>query len=434
MVDSTSHAKDYSMPINVFIKCNDYNLSTDEDIPFCLNKIMNKPILFYILEFLERHSFKEATLLTLPEFTFHINSAIPKYVGSIKTSVVLGKSENFEDLKIFEFIQKKVTRNNFILIKADSLLDFDLNSLIDSHLLNMNFASMVLLKSDRAVIEQRPKLTLHGKETQLFQNPENQVFGIEKQDHNKVAVTGIDYRKVYYSSIINEADDDESYFLKKELLVKSPGFQLDYSCQDIEFYVFNRLIFELLNLEPVKKLIMTDIRTQLIPFIINRANHRIIKKMLKNFKKQKTDISESGDSSKDSQQDTEGLRIYACMLSNEGYKLDMPSKVIGTIYEVQRPINEVPALFFSTENNAENIFIEHQSKIYENICANKNPAFELPEEIKMTSLDSYVAKPVKTTGTKCKITKSVVGQNLRMNEGSKIQLSLIGDNCVIGKE
>ena len=152
------------IPINVFIQAHQSHLSTSDDYPFCLTNVINKPILFYQLEFFERNLFKEVTIITPSKFSFQINTALQKYIGNIKTHVVTTKDESsFEDLNIFEVIHKKVTRSNFILLKGDTLLDFDIGNLVNFHLLNENFVSIPLVKIDFVAQEARPKISPYGK-------------------------------------------------------------------------------------------------------------------------------------------------------------------------------------------------------------------------------------------------------------------------------
>ena len=204
----------------------------------------------------------------------------------------------------------------------------------------------------------------------------------------------------------------DSFCLSINLLNSSSNFDLDYSYQDVEFYIFNKEIFKLIDLPQVR--LLNDIKTQLVPLLINKSNHDIFRKVL-----QKEDFP---------------LRIYSCLLESNCYKIDCFTKLIGVIYEIQKGFKDIQQVFFVTENNQENFLNEFRNNIYFNMQNGKNPLNELPNELKIVSMDSYVAKPIEFNGIKSKITKSIIGKNMKINDGSKIQLSLIMDNCLIGKE
>ena len=402
---------DIGIPLNVFIQIDKSDLSTNEDTPFCLMNILNKPILFYLLEFFERNNFKEVNLVTLPKFSFQINTVIQSYIGNIKPIVLTTKDETtFEDLNIFDFIHKKVTKHNFILMKSNCLLDFDLSRLLDYHFLNNNFLSMCLSKTDFVSQDSRPKLSLYGKEAQLFPNVIHEVFGLENTENKNI-------KKLVYASTISDNPDLDSFCLTTELLDKHNDFDLDYTYHDIEFYVFNKKIFKLLELSRVKGL--NDVKTQLIPLLINKSSHNYFKKALKEDDQLENDNS---------------LRIYANLFESECYKLDTPLKIIGVLYETQKNIKDIQKVFFPTENNQENILNEYRNIIYSNIANNKNPLHDLPNEIKMISMDSLVSKPINFAGNRCKITKSIIGSGIKINDGSKVQLSIILNNCSIDVE
>lgn len=402
-----------SLPFNVFIQANEPNFATNDFLPACLTPILNKPILYYILEFLERSGFKEATILTMSEYVFSINSELQRFNGGIKCNTVSGKSESFEDLNIFELIQKRLTRSNFILIKANCLYDFDLSSLLDHHLLNNNFLSLVLNKEIIEATDKNLNLTAFRKEALQFKGKRALVYGFDQERIHK------DDRKILFSSLISE---DNSFKLSNSMLKEHKDIDLECSYQDTELYIFNKSVFTLLKLNKIKE--FTNIKTQLIPFLINKSSHRLIKKSLLN------DDYLNGFKNRE----FNGLEIYGRILDN-CYQIDSITKIISTLSETQKAsISSIPVYFFPTVNNLDNIFTEFREVIYNNLFKEKNPANNLPAYVKCISLDAIVAKGFKNIDSKCKITKSIVGSGLSIRDGSKLQMSVVFNNVSIGKE
>jgi NDP-sugar pyrophosphorylase family protein len=128
------------------------------------------------------------------------------------------------------------------------------------------------------------------------------------------------------------------------------------------------------------------------------------------------------------------MKIKVNLLYNAAYKIDSFNKLIGVLNEIQKPVKDVNIVFFPTKNNDENIFVEYKSFINDNLVNNRNPTYDLPVNIKMISMDSYVAKPIDIEGNKVTISKSVIGKSCKINSGTKILNSYLMDNCVIGKK
>lgn len=464
-------------PINCFILADQTELSLDEYTPSILMPIINKPLLYYQLEFLERNFIREVHILTLSDLSFKLNNAIHNYKGNIKPTILTTTRETFEETNILKFIEKKVTQNNFIIFRGDSIVNFDLCKLLDLHLLQSNFISMVVNREDTQESSKSKLIEYGNTETLPLDSTNIQILGLkqvekafqsedvidESFDENffgKLADKdskptsnrdGFQYRKVVYDSFIEKssfsgAPASNKVKINKNLLVKSRNFELVYNYKDIYFYIFSRSIFDFLDLDRIAN--MKDLRKELIPFLIEKSDHKLIKRQLtKSSLKHKakypsgnldTKNKSSNETSKKEldkiAEESEGLSIFACLLDSNCFMVDSFNKILNTINEIQKPFENINKIFFSTRNNLDNIFEDFKDSIYMNIENNKHPGFNLPVYIEITSMDSHVAKPISVEGKKCNITKSVIGSNLKLGENTKIRNSLVLDNCNIGNE
>lgn len=121
--------------ISIFILVTPYD---EELTEICENKsllnVLNKPLLTYQLEFLERNNIKEVTIITNKTFE-------PNYYGELQIKTL---KTNSKGINILNFIKKEIKHNNFILMSAESLLYFDLFKLLDSHIDNRALVTLVL--------------------------------------------------------------------------------------------------------------------------------------------------------------------------------------------------------------------------------------------------------------------------------------------------
>ncbi len=109
------------------------------------------------------------------------------------------------------------------------------------------------------------------------------------------------------------------------------------------------------------------------------------------------------------------------------------NKLLNSIGEYQKNMEEIPRIYFSTNNNSKNVFQNFTNEIFKNIN-NDRPYFEGLDYIESITLDSLVADPIVNIEKKARVTKSTVGANLSLGANSKITYSLLFENVKIGKE
>ena len=395
--------------LNIEDKNNLKEISNKTSIGFL--PIMNKPILFYQLEFLERQNIKEVHLLINKDDIVSTNIFISQYLGPIKIDLI---EINNEGLEIFQIIRKKITKNNFIIIEGDSLLSFDLFEFLDFHVDNKNLINLILKKKEF----EYSKLSFLKDET-------IDVFGVDKENNNKI---------VFYNK--KKSDNTEPIKINKEILKRCSRFNLLLNYMDIGFYIFNDSIFHILDdissknddkKEKNKQKVEIDsIKDDFIPYLIKNTFYKKLNMIL--IKNSDCNMLKAN-----------RIKINAKLIDNEKninkeycYKIyDYPS-YLATIEEIQKPYDEIRPIFFQTKNNAKNYFLNFADKIRDNLENHKRFNENIPE-LENISENTYVAEKIENIEKGAKLKKTVANQNLKIQEGSEVTSCIIGVNSVIGK-
>ena len=366
--------------------------------------VINKPILFYQLEFLERQGIKKVKLL-ISKDDIETKRALDSYQGPIKYDFIPILKDK---LGVFDVIKKRLDYKNFILIEGDSILSFNLWELIDNHIDNNNILSLVLQKKEN-------KLNYLKK----WREKTVDVYGIDLEHNNRI---------VYYKK--QSLEDHRNISMKKELLNRCPKMNILVKYIDIGFYIFNDSIFDILESQKFKikssEINMESIRQDFIPYLIKQTFSKTLNTIL--IDKYQNQLLKANK-----------IKICAKLIQNtEGitseyvYKIyDYPS-YLSIIEEIQKPYDKIKPIFFQTKNNTKNYFANFREKIIENLENNKRYNDTIPE-LELISEDSYIADKINKIEKKTKIKKTVIDQNLKVDENTEIIGCIIGLDSEIGK-
>lgn len=375
--------------------------------------IMNKPILFYQLEFLERQNIKEVHLLVNKDNFVLTNTLTSGYFGPIKIDLI---EINDQGLDIFTKIKSKLTKNNFILIEGDSILSFNLSEFLDFHIDNKNLVSLILQKKD-----------LNFTKFAFSKDETLNAFGVDEDNNNKI---------VFYNK--RKPDSNDALKINKEILKRCECFKLLLNYMDVGFYIFNDSVFHIIdaindkdtkdkNEQKIKiKVDIESIKEDFIPFLVKNTFYKKLNMVLIN--------NYDGGLLKANR-----IRINAKIINNDKnveseycYKIyDYPS-YFATIEEIQKPYDDIRPIFFQTKNNEKNYFFNFAEKIQENIENKKRYNDGIPE-LANISENSYIASKGEKIEKGVKINKTVAQPNMEIKEGSQVISCLIGTNSVIGK-
>jgi NDP-sugar pyrophosphorylase family protein len=378
--------------------------------------VMNKPILFYQLEFLERQNIKEVHLLFNKEDLQKeiVSNLASKYKGSIKLDLIETSMEVFE---IFNTIKSNITKNNFLLIEGDSIISFNLGDFIDNHIDNKNLVTLILQKKESELTKMK-----------FLREDTLDNFGIDFDDNNRV---------VYYYK--KKSGDTEYLSINKKRFNNCTNFNLLMNYMDLGFYIFNYSIFDVLDFIKSKiekeksekrknllKSIVDTIKDDFIPYLIKKSFWKDLNMAL--IEKYNNELLK-----------VDRIRIGSKLIDNEKniksdycYKIyDYPS-YLTIIEEIQKPYDDIRPIFFQTKNNEKNYFMNFADKIRDNLENNKRYNDGIPE-IEFITSDSYIADKIENIDKSVKINKTVADKKLKVLEGTKMNSCVIGENASIGK-
>ena len=399
---------DISM-VDVFILIIDDNNPVKE---ICSTKnksflpVINKPILFYQLEFLERKKFKNIHLLVNHDDLEKTKELISQFKSSLNIDV-LEIANELPDT--FNIIKNNLTKNNFILVEADSILSFNLGDFIDYHIDNNNLLSIILQKKD-----------FESNKMKFSQDDVVDTFGIDYNDNNRV---------VYYNK---KKSADADLVINKRIFKRFSNFNLIMNYIDLGFYIFNNSIFEIidnfkLTFEKQKKEEKKiNLRDYFIPYLIKKTFSKDLNMIL--IEKYNNQLLRAN-----------RVKIGAKLINNEKnikseycYKINDYSSYFGVSEEIHKSYDEIRPIFFQTKNNIKNYFYNFEDTIRDNLENNKKFNDGIPE-LENISENSYIADGVDKIEPKVIINKTISDKNLKIEEGSKILSCIIGLNSKIGK-
>ena len=381
--------------------------------------ILNKSILSYQLEFLERNNIKYFKLITYEEHRHVFEEFFNQNIQRLKFEVIYLPSTE-EETDIFSLIKDTITKNNFILISCDSILNFDLFEFIDNHFEKKSLVSFIL--NDNFSNISNKKLSFMKDNNQLSLYYVNNEDCIKENKRNINEENNL--KKVEYCQIV-DVEEKNNLKIQKNTLRHCKNLKLLYAYEDISFYIFNKNIFKIIESEQFKevkqKKSINNLSNDFIPFLINKTYSKTYNELLNTNKNEKIRISINTKIIDKNNEENEFIyKIY-----------DFPSLFL-TIEEIQKPYDKINEIFFQTEKNLKHYFSNFANLINDNLKNNKK-FNEGIKEIQNISEDCYIADGNNIFNSDCIITKVVSGKNLQVDEKSKIINCLIFDDVKIGK-
>ena len=395
--------------ISVFIQITSYDEKLTE---ICEDKsllnVLNKPLLSYQLEFLERNNIKEVTIITNENFSKNINDFLLSYEGELQIKIF---TTNNKGINILNSIKNEIKHNNFILMSVESLLYFDLFKLIDEHIDNRSLITLVLNEDN-----------YDTQKLNFLKKKEIELYCIE--DNNSVNL-----KRLVYTTKRESDDSHEPLEIPKNVLKHSYNYGFDLiTCEDTHFYIFNKNIFPLLEskmyLKKSKKFKENSINHNLIPYLVEKSYSSTFNNILINSSKNNRDLV-----------NRVNIRCKIIDLKEKEFVysiIDYP-RLISIIDEIRKPYDKIPLIFFQTRNNIKNYFMNFAQKIEENINNKKNFNDQI-KELSSISMDSYIADPIILIENGSRVNRTISGQNLSVKSKSKIISCIIYDNVNIGND
>lgn len=407
--------------VDVFILINNVTDDLKEICPGSSKsflKVLNKRLLFYQLEFFERQGIKKVNLILSGDIILVTDLYLKEYKGVQINKIPFDSDKDIYYL--FSKIKEHSTKNNFIIVDGDSLFSFDLFEFIDNHIDNRNLISMILQKKN-----------LKELKLSFLKREKIDIFGIGSEDN----------RVLFYAQKEKESDNNEKLRVPKNILQHCPNIKLLFNYIDGGFYIINKSIFDIIDNEYFKKdrENMKTFNNELFPYLIKKSFSKNLNMILIN---KLAGLKDKDKFSLLAKRITIKAKIIDNIrndnLSNDYYCkiIDYPT-YLSTIEEIQTPYEKILPMFFQTENNDKNYFMNFIKKIGDNL--NNGKAFnDGIEQLECFTADSYVAVGENIESLKIekgsRVIRSVTGVDLNLNEGAKITSCLIGDGVEIGKD
>lgn len=425
----TKTENEFHLPLSVFITAYSTKFKIKNNTyPDCLIKINGKALLIYALETLERNYIDNVHILTSTQnFADRISEEISNYSDLIiKTSVdIINKDDEIDinEIKLFDkiesLIENKNNNSNFLILNSDLIIDVNIVDLYNTHVLNENFLTFII--SDTLTKrDNKEKLQDFKGKNENLDVCKNFIYAFDSRSsikkNNEIIINSKNEEFIknnhFYKIVSLNVYNEQNVDINMKYL-ECNDFHLEDSLQNIEFYIFNRKIFDVIKLSKIKE--CSELNNQILPFLINYQNHRIMKS--KNLDKP--------------------LQIYAYVKNDSCIKINDDDKILDTLNEMVNDIEKINNAIVLTNNNCENVFSAFRNDIINNFANKKKANFNLPENLKNIYLNSYVSvKNLKLPNGKFSIKKSSIGSNFDLSggEGTNITDSVLFNNIKIGKK
>ena len=321
-------------------------------------------------------------------------------------------------------IKNRINRKNFLLLDADSILNLNLDDIIDYHIDNNNLITMILNEKNKEI-----KCTFVGNEYV-------DVYGV---DNNNDRVLFNEKIKVKIENI----NDKNNIKIKKHILKHSKSFRILFGYEDIGFYLMNKSVYNILENESFTKEKQNKIdngesiykiKDNLLPFLMENAFSKKMNELLNinsHTQKLKSDLN-SVVNIYPLRINIKSITILCNTQENFVYKFSDFASYYSVIEEIQKPYELIKPIFFQTENNTKNLFFNFKDKIEENLENGTAFNYGIPE-LEGISQESYIGERA-LIPKNTRISKTVVDTDLKINEKCKIISCILGANVSIGKE
>lgn len=392
-------------------------------------KVINKRILFYQLEFFERQGIKKVNLLINSDVRVASDLYLKEYKGIEINQIPFDANKDIYYL--FGKIKEHLTKKNFILVEGDSIFSFDFWEFVDNHIDNKNLISLILQKKN---LTQTKLPFLKKKNLDIF------------------AISSEDNRVLFHAQKENDSENNDNLFLPKNILSHCTNMKLLFNYINSGFYIINKSIFDLIESDVFKndnakeeKKETTSIENKLIFYLVKKSFSKKLNMILINKMNNLKEKEKDNKNEKLLSLLAKRIIIKAKIIENnrENLNSDFYLKVIdyptyfSTIDEIQTSYEKILPIFFQTENNNKNYFMNFADEIAENM--NNNKMFnDNIEKLECISFDSYIAIGEKSELIKIekgsRVNRTVAGVDLSVKEGAKITACLIGDGVEIGSD
>ncbi|EGR27136.1 nucleotidyl transferase family protein, putative [Ichthyophthirius multifiliis] len=370
-----------------------------EKYPKSILPVNNMPLLSYQLNFIEKYGFLSALILTSKYHNKLERELKETYNGKVKYEIANVPEDKRETADALKFIQNKINKD-FILISSDTICDVNLDEFIEFHILQDSFCTL-LLKEDQVQEETGKIINPSSLSVKILnKNKFYMIFFFFYKDDFDIYIINDSNNKILYVQSHEEIKEN-GLKIKKTILANNPTNKIKTNLFDAHIYICKREALTLLCKLDKQIDTINSFKSDFIPFLVKNQYNQILLQML-NLKKKKMS------------QENEHLNeeIYQQNII-ENNKINIVGYINKNLYA--RRCNNLKDYFQMNFDSINNIDILNNNK-------NIKTSFEQDKTIKINSgnigENSFI-------GQRVQITKSIIGLNCKIQEGTKIS------NCVI---
>jgi len=358
--------------------------------PKCMLPLVNRPLLSYQMEILERSGFAVAIAVILKNEEQAVQKFLAdEYKGQLKVDlVVLEEAMGTADAFRQPALKEKI-KTDFFVMSGDLVTNVFLHYLADVHRSRDAACSILLTK----VVTDKSK---EGKKK-------------DKDDFLDKHYIGLDDKKNRLLVFASTSDVEEEFEMSKALLRRHPNITVHNNLLDSHLYIFSPWV---LNLIEEKKNI-SSIQAELLPYLVNHQYSAKADSWLGSHRKEGTDLAMEMSHSKPTPNEGERYRCFAllaedsafCARANTVRSLEQMSKHLSTsVYEYTpwTPVSEGNMVRAARQGNPDATFGPNSVVGRDVVC------------------ESGVS-----------VKKSILGHNVTVKADSKIVNSIIFDNVVV---
>jgi translation initiation factor eIF-2B subunit gamma len=143
----------------------------NENYPLAVVPIVNKPIIAYQLEYLERSDITNVLVTCERKYSHKIERYLKNHYKSLSNQLnveLVVFHEEEDPINVLKHLQSKI-HGDFIVIDGNTLFDIPLEKILDTHTLSGASITTLLKEFD---------MTKHGKGPKLADAESNDIFGL----------------------------------------------------------------------------------------------------------------------------------------------------------------------------------------------------------------------------------------------------------------
>ncbi|CAG8448003.1 11234_t:CDS:10 [Acaulospora colombiana] len=219
-----------------------YPLTEDNNVPKALLPVANKPMLYYVLEWLEK-----AGIFGICDKANQLNV----YEGKLRPHLEAFK-EDMGTADVLRLIKERI-KCDFIVMSCDLIIDLAPHQFLDFHRSHDPTLSALYYEPHKS----------EGSGTG---------GGSNYKDESPKQIVGVDATQSRLVYVASGADLDEEFSLRMSLLWKFPRVDIHTTLQDSHLYIFKRWVIDLI----AQRKAISSVCEHLVPLLVKCQHQKLL--------------------------------------------------------------------------------------------------------------------------------------------------------------